>query len=103
MARIAIGYGLRRFTGGVAQLDLPGETVAALLQSLVARYPDLQPHLFNGEGRLRPWLRIYRNGTDIRYGLGLAEPVATEDQLTLVVVVAGGQGKVSHFNGVQGR
>jgi molybdopterin converting factor small subunit len=48
MAHVTLTGNLRRFTGGVAELEVEAATVRQLLSRLGAQYPALAPHLEQG-------------------------------------------------------
>jgi adenylyltransferase/sulfurtransferase len=60
------------------------------MQALVAQYPALKPHLYNGDGQLRPFVNLFLNRKNIRDLQGLETPLAEEDELMLIPSIAGG-------------
>jgi molybdopterin synthase sulfur carrier subunit len=67
--------------------DAGGEpTVGEALDALVAAYPDLEPLVFDEEGRLRDHINVVRNGepTDLEAAVG------ADDELALFPPVSGG-------------
>ena len=48
MARVVFGSALRRFTGGVEEVEIAGPTVGALVNNLDERFPGLGKHLSSG-------------------------------------------------------
>lgn len=91
-ATLLIPTALRAFTDGQGKLELDGETVEQLLQALVSRYPDLQPHLYDEAGALRAYINLFVNEQNIRTTGGLATPVAAGAEVFLVPAIAGGTG-----------
>jgi sulfur-carrier protein len=82
---------LRAYTGGLETVSIPGATVSAVFQQLTVSYPDLKPHLFTPEGKLRSFVNVYLNDDDIRYLDGKEESVVKEsDELTIIPSIAGG-------------
>jgi len=81
---------LRRLTAGSAQVEVEGATVAQALADLEARYPGFQDRLYDDSGKLRQFINIYVNDTDIRFGGGLETPVADRDDISIIPAVAGG-------------
>ena len=90
MASIKIPTPLRAYTGGSAEIPVAGATVEAVLQDLTAQFPELKPHLFNGE-ELRNFVNIFIEDEDIRYQEGLATEVETSAKLRIVPSIAGGR------------
>lgn len=57
-----------------------GDTVRAMLDELVTRWPDLKPKLFTKDATLHPSIHVFINGRDMRYlgGLDMAIPAGAE-------------------------
>ena len=66
MSLVRIPTPLRPYTEGRKEVEASGPTVMAVLEDLTVRYPSLRPHLFNGEGVLRPYVNVFVNDLDIR-------------------------------------
>ena len=82
---------LRSYAGGRDSVSVDAPNIAAALASLTQAHPDLQKHLFNGEGRLRSFVNLYLNDEDVRY-LPAREDTAVSDSDTLTIIpsIAGG-------------
>lgn len=89
-AKIRIPTPLRSFAGGEAEISVGASTVGQALEELVARHPELRPHLYDGNGALRNFVSAYLNDDDVRHLQGLATPVRDGDTITLVPSIAGG-------------
>jgi sulfur-carrier protein adenylyltransferase/sulfurtransferase len=87
---VSIPTPLRGFTGGRDTIDLPGETVGQVLDGLLAAHAGLRRHLIQEDGRLRTFVNLYLNETDIRHLSSTATPVRPGDVLTIVPSIAGG-------------
>jgi molybdopterin converting factor small subunit len=81
---------LRRLTAGSSQVEVGGGTVAEALADLEVRHPGFRDRLYDDEGKLRQFINIYVNDTDIRFGGGLETAVAAGDDISIVPAVAGG-------------
>lgn len=81
---------LRRLTNGSGEVSVEGGTVKDALQNLDAAYPGFRDRLYDDEGKLRQFINIYVNDSDIRFGQGLDTPVGERDELSIVPAVAGG-------------
>jgi molybdopterin synthase sulfur carrier subunit len=81
--------GLTRRAAGLAHLELEGATVGALVQRLLEAYPDLRPHLLDGDG-IRRDVCILVNGRNIKYLEGEATLLDDADTITIFRQVAGG-------------
>src|SRR5215213_3920919 len=86
---------LRGFTAGQDTISLPGETVGQVLGGLLAAHAGLKRHLLQDDGRLRSFVNLYLNETDIRHLSSTATPVRPGDVLTIVPSIAGGSPAVN--------
>jgi sulfur-carrier protein adenylyltransferase/sulfurtransferase len=87
---VSIPTPLRSFTAGRDSIELPGDTVAQVLDGLLAAHAGLRRHLIQDDGRLRTFVNLYLNETDIRHLSSTATPVRSGDVLTIVPSIAGG-------------
>jgi sulfur-carrier protein adenylyltransferase/sulfurtransferase len=87
---VSIPTPLRGFTGGQDSVSLSGETVGQVLDGLLATHAGLKRHLLQDDGRLRNFVNLYLNETDIRHLSSTATPVRPGDVLTIVPSIAGG-------------
>lgn len=87
---VSIPTPLRSFTAGRDTIDLPGDTVGQVLDGLLAAHAGLRRHLVQDDGRLRTFVSLYLNETDIRHLSSTATPVRPGDVLTIVPSIAGG-------------
>jgi molybdopterin converting factor small subunit len=60
------------------------------MNDLVGRYPALKPHLYNGDGNLRPFVNLFLGEDNIKDLQGIETPLQAEDRLLLIPSVAGG-------------
>jgi len=81
---------LRRLTEGQSEVSVEGQTVSLALADLEAKFPGFRDRLYDGAGELRPFINVYLNESDIRFGQGLETPVGENDDLSIVPAVAGG-------------
>lgn len=91
MASIRIPTPLRPFTDGLSQIEVSGDTVGAALRDLTAQHPDLQQHLYNDGGELRPFVNVFLNSEDVRHMQGEDTAIAADAALRIVPSVAGGK------------
>ena len=89
MPSIKIPTPLRAYTENEASVSTDGNTVGEVLNNLVGQYPDLQPHLFNGD-ELRNFVNIFIDDEDIRFLDGLETEVDDSDNLRIIPSIAGG-------------
>ena len=90
MALVRIPAALRDYTGGTAELDVTGDTVASALNHLSASYPQLRRHLYAENGELRSYVNVFVNEDDVRTLKGLKTEVHAHDTLMIVPSIAGG-------------
>jgi molybdopterin/thiamine biosynthesis adenylyltransferase/rhodanese-related sulfurtransferase/molybdopterin converting factor small subunit len=81
---------LRGYAGGAAEVEVTAPTVGDALTSLVQRYPQLRPHLYDERGQLRNFVNAYVNEDDVRSLEGIATKLRAGDSITLVPSIAGG-------------
>ena len=89
MSQVRIPPVLRETVGGARDLEASGTTVSEVLADLFARYPALRDRVTTN-GELSPFVNLYVNGRDVRYGGGLATAVGPDDQVILLPAMAGG-------------
>jgi molybdopterin/thiamine biosynthesis adenylyltransferase/rhodanese-related sulfurtransferase/molybdopterin converting factor small subunit len=82
---------LRPYVGQQPSVGLSGRTVGEVMSNLGEQYPVLRQHLFDDQGALRSFVRLYLNGRDIQELAGVETPLAPGDKLTLIPAIAGGQ------------
>ena len=64
---VTIPTPLRSFTGGRDAVELPGATVGEVIDGLLSAHGGLKRHLVQDDGRLRNFVNLYLNDTDIRH------------------------------------
>ena len=87
---VSIPTPLRSFTAGQDSIELAGDTVGQILDGLLAAHTGLKRHLLQDDGRLRNFVNLYLNETDIRHLESTSTPVRSGDVLTIVPSIAGG-------------
>src|SRR5262245_2878570 len=90
MPKIHLPTPLRPYAEDASNVDVRGGTVAEALQALVSRYAALQPHLFDGTGKLRSFVNVYRNEEDVRHLAREKTALSDGDRLSIVPSIAGG-------------
>jgi molybdopterin converting factor small subunit len=90
MPSLRIPTPLRSYTAGQSEVPLQGDTVEMLLQDLAMQYPDIRPHLFNGDGMLRPFVNLFLGENNIKDLQGVKTPLKADDRLLLIPSIAGG-------------
>ena len=90
MPVIKLTSAFRSYTQGLLEIPVPAHTVGDAMHSLVKQYPSLQPHLYNSQGALRPYVNLFLGEENIKNLQGLDTPLGEMDVLRLVPSVAGG-------------
>ncbi len=81
---------MRYYVDNQHEIAIPAASVAELVDSILARYPVLRPHLFDAEGSLRRHFNIFVNGANIRDLNGMDTPLTDGDKVILMASAAGG-------------
>lgn len=81
---------LRYYTDGQSEVTVRGDTVGAAMNELVALFPALRPHLFDGRAELRPFVNLFLNDQNVRDLQGLDTPLKEDDHLLIIPSIAGG-------------
>ena len=89
MPSIKIPTPLRVYTGSQAQVNVHGATIGDALNDLTAQYPELRPHLYNGDS-LRSFVNVYIGDEDIRFLSGLDTDIEDTDSIRIIPSIAGG-------------
>ena len=90
MATVKLPTQLREAAAGQSKVEVGGGTVGEALEALFAVHGELRDRLSDGDGGLRRFVNVYVDGEDIRYGDGLATPVAERQEIQILPAVAGG-------------
>ncbi|GAB4505687.1 MAG: MoaD/ThiS family protein [Anaerolineales bacterium] len=90
MTILKIPTPLRYYTAGQAEISVHGADVAAAMRDLVAQFPALEPHLYNGDGQLRAFVNLFVGEDNIKDLDGLQTPLSEDDILRLIPSIAGG-------------
>jgi molybdopterin converting factor small subunit len=80
---------LRTHTGGEKSVQVSGNTLAEVIDSLEADHAGLKARLVK-EGVLHRFVNVYVNDEDVRFTGGLEAKVADGDNVTILPAVAGG-------------
>ncbi len=81
---------LQAKAGNRASLNVTGNTVREIIESLEQAAPGMHFHLCDESGKLRPYVNIFRGQQNIRYLEGLETPVLADVPLRIFPSVAGG-------------
>ena len=87
--KVNIRPNLLQFDSYRGVTEVQGTTIGECLTDLVRQYPRVKVWLFDDKGELYDFVDIYVNG-DSAFPLKLEKPVADGDELSIVVMIAGG-------------
>ena len=90
MVTVRIPTQLRELSGGAAEVELEGKTVAEILGALEARHPGFGERLHDENGDLRRFVNVFVADEDIRFLQGLDTAVTDGQTVSIVPAVAGG-------------
>ena len=81
---------LRTYTGGEKEVTAEGDTLAAVLDDLEAKYAGIKARVLDDSGDIRRFVNVYVGNEDVRFldGLGTATPAGS--QMSIIPAVAGG-------------
>ena len=89
--KVQIPAPLRSLTGGADQVEVEAADIASLVEALEARHQGLRDRLYDGNGDLRSYVRVFLNDEDIRFLDGKKTPLKAGDTVTIVPAIAGGR------------
>ena len=81
---------LRTYTNGLSEVAVKGTNVEEAMHSLIEQFPAMKPHLYNGQGELRPFVNLFLGEDNIKDLQGLSTPLKDGDRLMLIPSIAGG-------------
>jgi molybdopterin synthase sulfur carrier subunit len=90
MISIRIPTPLRNLSSNKDEVAIEGATLRAALDDLEKRHPGFKERIMNDKGALRPYINIFHNDEDVRFGDGLDTPLKDGDKLAIVPAIAGG-------------
>jgi sulfur-carrier protein len=90
VANVRIPGPLRAQVDGASSLEVPGDTVEQVLESLASRHPGIRGRLLDDGGRLRRFVNVFVDDEDIRHRDGIHTPVGPDQRVSILPAVAGG-------------
>lgn len=88
MAVVYIPPLMRKLTGGVEKVMLPGSSLRQVISNLEAAYPGLKEHLLL-DGEISPGIAVAVDGDIIR--LGLLHPMQDSSEVHFLPAMTGGE------------
>ncbi len=89
MARVSFTNNLRRHLACPA-IEVPGETVRAVLDGVFEDNPRLRSYLLDDQGRLRKHVKIFVNDRVVADTAGLSDSVGAGDEVFVFQALSGG-------------
>jgi len=90
MARVIIPTPLRKFTNNQSTIDTSGGTIQENITSLADQFPDLKKHIFDEQGEIRKFVRIYLGDEDINVLEKEQTKVVHDSVISIIPAIAGG-------------
>lgn len=87
---ILIPTALRSFVDRKSDVEVEGSTVGEALGNLATQYPDLKHQIYEDDVKLRGFVNVFVDGTNIKKLNGLDTKVAAGATIMLVPAIAGG-------------
>lgn len=87
---ILIPTALRSFVDRKSEVDVEGSTIGEALANLAGQYPDLKHQIYEDDVKLRGFVNVFVDGTNIKKLNGLETKLAQGATVMLVPAIAGG-------------
>lgn len=81
---------LRPAASGKSIVNVDGETIGEVLDTLQRTYPAIAGQVLTADGTLHRFVNVYVNDDDVRYLDKLDTRVAPDDVVSILPAVAGG-------------
>ena len=88
---VLIPSALRAFVDRQSEIEAEGATVGEVLAHVAAQYPDLKHQIYEDDTKLRGFVNVFVDGTNIKKLNGLETPVAAGAAVMIVPAIAGGR------------
>ena len=85
--KVRVSSHIRSYTGGKAEVEADGATLAAVLSDLDRRYPGLRFRLVDEQERLRPHINVFVGDALTR---DLARPLGPAEEISIFAALSGG-------------
>ncbi|HRD47496.1 MAG TPA: MoaD/ThiS family protein [Caulobacter sp.] len=87
MPRVSLPSQLQSYSGGLSRTEVPGDTVAAVLDALDARWPGIRFRVIDEQGRIRRHMRIYVGQDRV---LDIGRTLSEDEEVLLFGALSGG-------------
>jgi hypothetical protein len=76
-------------TGGLEMIEVEGPSIRACVEAVEMRFPGFAAQIFDAEGRLHRFVKLFRNGVGVAGG-DVDRALAPGDAIEIVAAIAGG-------------
>ena len=90
MAKIIIPTPLRKFTDNQSSFQASANNVGAALGELTATFPGIKGHLYDDQGQVRQFIKVFVGEDDIKSLDNENTAVETGTVISIVPAIAGG-------------
>lgn len=90
MATLLIPTPLRKFTNNEARFQSEGKSVKSVIQDLISTFEGLKPHLLDGDGNIRSFVKVYLEDEDIQSLNNELTEVNQNSTISIIPAIAGG-------------
>ena len=90
MAKVIIPTPLRKFTENEGSVQTSGATIIDAFHQITDSYPELKKHLFDEQGNIRSFVRIYVGDDDIKALQNESTPLREDSVVSIIPAIAGG-------------
>ena len=88
--KVVISATLRSFFDRSSELDIEGSTVSEILNGLTVKFPDAYKGLYEEDGKLRGFIRVFADSADVTDPAKHNESLQGVSRILLLPMVAGG-------------
>lgn len=88
--KILISGTLKGFFERHNEINLSGKNLRELLETLTSEYPDAKKVVFDENGTLRDFIKVYVNEKDFSSSENWEKPLSENDEILLLPAIAGG-------------
>ena len=88
--KVIISATLRSFFNRTTETEVSGNTIGEVLSNLIDEYPDAKKGLYDENGDLRGFVRIFVDGEDLTEKENHNKPLSEESAVLLLPFIAGG-------------
>ena len=96
MAVINIPTPLRKFADNKSSVNHDGGTIHQVINNFAMENPEIRNHLFDNDGNLRRFIRIYLGDIDIKTLDNEKTSVKEDTVINIIPAIAGGVNSYSH-------